>query len=97
MPLVLMDNLDLLTELRRRGLQLLGCLAGVRRTLFQTDLAQPCILAIGGEKRGLSGAVRSICDDFLTIPNRPRSASLPLSAAAAIVLAEAMRQRGGGV
>jgi 23S rRNA (guanosine2251-2'-O)-methyltransferase len=93
MPLVQIDDLEPLDQLRRRGLQLFGCLAGVRRTLHETDLAQSSILAIGGEKRGLSGAVRSICDDFLTIPSRPGSASLPLSAAAAIVLAEAMRQR----
>ena len=93
MPLVQIDNLELLETLRGRGLRLLGCIAGVRRTLHDSDLAQPCILAIGGEKRGLSGAVRSICDDFLTIPSRAGSSSLPLSAAAAIVLAEAMRQR----
>jgi 23S rRNA (guanosine2251-2'-O)-methyltransferase len=91
MPLVQIDNLELLDRLRRRGLRLFGCLAGVRRTLHQTDLVQPSILAIGGEKRGLSGAVRSICDDFLTIPGRAGTSSLPLSAA--IVLAEAMRQR----
>jgi 23S rRNA (guanosine2251-2'-O)-methyltransferase len=93
MPLVQIDDLHLLEHLRRRGLHLYGCIAGVRRTLYDTDLAHPAVVAIGGEKRGLSGAVRSICDEFLTIPSRAGSASLPLSAAAAIVLAEAMRQR----
>jgi 23S rRNA (guanosine2251-2'-O)-methyltransferase len=101
MPLVQIDDLRLLEMLRRRGLKLYGCLAGVRQTLHEAQLAGPTILAIGGEKRGLSGAVRSICDEFLTIPGRPGTASLPLSAASAIVLAEAMRQRaavtrGGG-
>ena len=73
MPLVQIDNLELLQTLRRRGLRLLGCIAGAGRTLHDSDLAKPCILAIGGEKRGLSGAVRSICDDFLTIPSRAGS------------------------
>jgi 23S rRNA (guanosine2251-2'-O)-methyltransferase len=93
MPLVQVDEVDFLPALQQRGLRLIGCLAGVRQTLYQANLRRPCILAIGGEKRGLSGAVRSICDEFLTIPTRPGAASLSLSHAAAIVLAEAMRQR----
>jgi tRNA G18 (ribose-2'-O)-methylase SpoU len=41
----------------------------------------------------LSGAVRDICDQFVTIPTAAQPSSLSLSHAAAIVLAEAMRQR----
>jgi len=70
MPSVQIEDLTVRETLRRRGMQLFGCLGGVRRTLHQTDLAKPCALAIGGEKRGLPGTVRSICDDLLTIPNR---------------------------
>jgi 23S rRNA (guanosine2251-2'-O)-methyltransferase len=76
-------------------MRLLGCLAGVKRILFSTDLTGATIIAIGGEKRGLSGAVRSICDGFVTIPTRGEASSLSLSHAAAIVLGEAMRQRLG--
>lgn len=93
LPLVQVEDVSFLPRLQARGIRLLGCLAGVRRTLFEADLASPCILAIGGEKRGLSGAVRSICDGFLTIPTREGAASLSLSHAAAIVMYEAMRQR----
>lgn len=95
LPLVRIDNTDLLQKLRSEGLKLLGCIAGVKRTIHQADLAGGIILAIGGEKRGLSGAVRGICDLLVTIPTREGGASLPLSHAAAIVLAEAMRQRSG--
>ena len=93
LPLVQIDEIEPLVRLQKRGLKLWGCLAGVKRTLYQVDLTGPAILAIGGEKRGLSGAVRTICDGFLTIPSRAEAASLPLSHAASIVLAEAMRQR----
>jgi 23S rRNA (guanosine2251-2'-O)-methyltransferase len=93
MPLVQIEDVQPLQQLRQRGLNLLGCLAGVHSTIYQTDLSVGSIVAIGGEKRGLSGAVRNICDAFMTIPSRPKAASLSLSHAASIILAEAMRQR----
>ena len=94
LPLVQIEDVGLLQALRRKGLNLLGCIAGARRTIYEVELTAPTILAIGGEKRGISGAVRSICDGFITIPTRAQASSLSLSHAAAIVLAEAMRQRG---
>jgi len=93
LPLVQIEDIGPLQQLQKRGLQLYGCLANVNRTVYNMDLRQPIILAIGGEKRGLSGAVRDICDQFITIPTLPGAASLSLSHAAAICLAEAHRQR----
>jgi 23S rRNA (guanosine2251-2'-O)-methyltransferase len=93
MPLVKFESTDLLERLKGCGVKLLGCIAGVKRTLYETDLTGAVILAIGGEKRGLSGAVRAVCDGFVTIPAESGAASLPLSHAAAIVLAETRRQR----
>lgn len=93
MPLVQIGNVSLLNLLRKRGLQLLGCIAGAKRTMYDIELAKPTILAIGGEKRGLSGAVREVCDRLITIPTVGGASSLSLSHAGAIVLAEAQRQR----
>ena len=93
LPLVQIDDVSVLVQLQRRGLKLLGCIAGVRRTVYDVDLMGPTILAIGGEKRGLSGAVRSICDRLVTIPTMGEGTSLSLSHAACIAVAEAMRQR----
>jgi 23S rRNA (guanosine2251-2'-O)-methyltransferase len=93
LPLAQIESVEPLQKLQQRGLRLYGCIAGARRTLFETDLAGPSIIAIGGEKRGLSGAVRSICDAFLSIPTRGEATSLSLSHAASVVMAEAMRQR----
>jgi 23S rRNA (guanosine2251-2'-O)-methyltransferase len=92
-PLVQIDDVEPLQHLRGSGLKLIGCLAGAKQSIFEANLTRPTILAIGGEKRGLSGAVRSICDEFATIPSKGEATSLPLSHASAIVLAEAMRQR----
>ncbi|MDQ3441956.1 MAG: RNA methyltransferase [Planctomycetota bacterium] len=94
LPLVQIESVDPLKDLQKRGLRLYGCIAGAKRSIYDVDLRRPSILAIGGEKRGLSGAVRGICDRFLTIPTVGDAASsLSLSHAGAIVMAEAMRQR----
>ncbi len=94
LPLVQIETVEVLGELRKRGVQVLGCLAGARRSVYTAKLRQPTLLAIGGEKRGLSAAVRRACDGFIKIPTQA-GASLALSHAAAIVLAEAARQRAG--
>jgi 23S rRNA (guanosine2251-2'-O)-methyltransferase len=93
MPLVQLDDITPLLALKKRGIRLIGCLAGAKRDVFSTDLTGPLIVAIGGEKRGLSGAVREICDQFVTIPTVGGASSLSLSHAAAILLGEALRQR----
>jgi 23S rRNA (guanosine2251-2'-O)-methyltransferase len=93
MPLVQIDEVQPLQTLQRRGLQLVGCLANAKHTMYERDFMKPTILAVGGEKRGLSGAVRSICDLFVTIPSKPDPSSLSLSHASAILIGEAMRQR----
>ncbi len=93
LPLVRFESVDVLMRLKRRGILVYGCLAGVRRSVFEEDLSCGVLLAVGGEKRGLSGAVRDVCDGFVTIPTVGGASSLSLSHAGAILLGEAMRQR----
>jgi len=93
LPLAQIDEVGPLQAMQKQGLRMVGCLAGARRTIHEVDFTQPTIIAIGGEKRGLSGAVREICDCFATIPTKSEATSLSLSHAASVVLAEAMRQR----
>jgi 23S rRNA (guanosine2251-2'-O)-methyltransferase len=93
LPLVQVEDVDVLLQLQRRGLRVYGCVAGAKRTIYHADLARPTVLAVGGEKRGLSGAVRAVCDRFVSIPTVGDGTSLSLSHASAIIMAEAMRQR----
>lgn len=95
LPLAQIDEVETLKTLQKKGLQIVGCIAGARRTIHDVDFALPTVVAIGGEKRGLSGAVREICNCFATIPSVGEGTSLSLSHAASVVLAEAMRQRRG--
>lgn len=97
LPLVrLEDARPAVGALREKGVALWGCLANAKRSLYQVDLSGPVALAIGGEKRGLSRAVRDMCGGFLSIPMTSDATSLPLGHAAAILMAEAARQRGKG-
>jgi 23S rRNA (guanosine2251-2'-O)-methyltransferase len=93
LPLAQIEDVEPLRQLQRRGVRIHGCIAGAKDTIYDCDLTRPILLAIGGEKRGLSGAVRDICDRFVTIPTVGGASSLSLSHAGAIVLAEAHRQR----
>src|SRR5262249_21757612 len=55
LPLVQVETLDVIRELQRHAVAVIGCLAKAKRTMHDADLRQPTLLAIGGEKRGLSG------------------------------------------
>ncbi len=75
------------------GLRLVGCIAGVKKTIYDEDLTKPVALAIGGEKRGLSAAVRDRCASLVSIPTVEGATSLSLTHAAAVAIAEVARQR----
>jgi 23S rRNA (guanosine2251-2'-O)-methyltransferase len=75
------------------GLRLVGCVSGVKKTLYDEDFARPVALAIGGEKRGLSAAVRDRCASLVAIPTVDGAATLSLTHAAAVAMAEVVRQR----
>jgi 23S rRNA (guanosine2251-2'-O)-methyltransferase len=77
------------------GLVLVGCMAGAPKTIYDEDLTRPLALAIGGEKRGLSAAVRDRCASRVSIPTREGAPSLSLTHAAAVAMAEVARQRRG--
>ena len=94
LPLAQIENVEkALGPLKRLGVKCWGCIGGARRDIFQADLTQAVLLAVGGERRGLSGAMRALCDGFIRIPMRAGASSLSLSQAACILAAEAMRQR----
>ncbi len=94
MSIVHLDQAEIvLLKFKRLGIIVLGCIANARKSLYEADLTQPFLLAIGGEKRGLSAGIRSLCDTFVKIPMMRSVGSLSLSHSASIIMAEAMRQR----
>ncbi|MBN2011920.1 RNA methyltransferase [candidate division KSB1 bacterium] len=94
LALVQIDNADkIMPKLRLLGIRSYGCIANAKRSMYDVDLSDSVLLAIGGEKRGLSAAVRNHCDTFIHIPMLSDIGSLSLGHAASILMAEAMRQR----
>lgn len=94
LPLAQIENPEKeLLPLKKLGVKFFGAIAGAKRTMFEANLATPVLLAIGGERRGLSGAMREMCDGFFHIPMKGGATSLSMSHAACLVLGEAMRQR----
>jgi TrmH family RNA methyltransferase len=83
-------------ELRARwpALRIVGTSARAETSVADADLTGAVALLLGNESAGLSAAWRERCDALVRIPIRGVASSLNLAAAAAVVLAEAARQRG---
>lgn len=82
-------------ELKELGVWIVG-LAGDADTMYDAiDYAVPTAVVVGAEGSGLRRLVREKCDFTACIPMRGRVSSLNVSVAAAVVLFEAVRQRGG--
>ena len=86
--------LGTLDWLRAQGVAVWGGAAEEATPLSQADLRGPVALVIGGEGRGLRTAVARRCSSLVQIPQRGHVASLNASVAGAILLYEAVRQRG---
>jgi len=94
LPLIRFSEASEMRNLDRFNIKLLGCIANAKRTIYETDLTEPVALAVGGEKRGLSGKLREHCHGFVKIPTAVEGASsLSLTHAACLLLGEAARQR----
>jgi 23S rRNA (guanosine2251-2'-O)-methyltransferase len=82
-----------LSDLRIRGLRVVGAEAGAPLTARQSDLRGPLAIVVGSEGQGLSPAVRRRCDFVVRIPMRGAIGSLNAAVAGSILLFEAVAQR----
>ncbi len=96
LPVARVPNLtQTLQDLKKQGIWVFGTAADGETALYEADLKGPAALVIGSEGSGMSRLVAQQCDFRLSIPMRGKLNSLNASAAAAIVLYEAVRQRSG--
>lgn len=80
-------------SLKAAGVWLYGVTPSANKLYTDIDLRGAVGLVLGGEGTGIRPGVLQHCDDRVRIPLRGQVQSLNVSAAAAIVLFEAVRQR----
>lgn len=94
LPIARVPNMPAaLRMLKARGVWVYGAAAEGASPMWKTDLTGSICLVIGSEGEGLGRLVRENCDALVSIPMRGQISSLNASAAAAVLLYEALRQR----
>ena len=81
--------------LQSEGFRIVAATEKSDKLLFEADLSGPTAIVMGSEDTGISKEVLKLCDMRLAIPIRGSVESLNVSAAAAVMLFEAVRQRIG--
>lgn len=82
-------------RLKDRGFWIAGA-DRMGSSVFDADLRGPLALVIGSEEKGLRPLVKKHCDFMIGIPQTGTVGSLNASAAAAVIIYEAFRQRRAG-
>lgn len=82
-----------LVDLKEMGLWIFGTAVDGARSVFKTELTGPIAIVVGGEEKGIRPLVQRQCDHLITIPQKGPINSLNASAAGAVVMYEAFRQR----
>lgn len=79
--------------LKESGYVITGTVAGQQQSIYETDFCRPLALVMGAEGKGISRGILELCDELVSIPQLGEIGSLNVSAAAAVILFEAVRQR----
>ena len=82
-----------IAQLKEQGIWVFGTAAEGSIPMYKADLTVPAAIVIGSEGDGMSRLVQKNCDVTVHIPMKGRITSLNASAAASILLYEAVRQR----
>ena len=93
-PVARVPNLTAcLKDLKQQGIWVFGTASDGSTDLYHADLKGPAAIVIGSEGDGMGRLVTETCDFKVSIPMKGKLNSLNASAAAAILLYEAVRQR----
>jgi 23S rRNA (guanosine2251-2'-O)-methyltransferase len=84
---------DWLGEAKAAGFWIWGADAEAKQAPWGVDLTGPTVLVLGGEGKGIRPRVVAACDGLVALPRQGRVDSLNVSAAAATLLGESLRQR----
>ena len=95
LPVARVSNINMtISELKENGIWVYAACAGAESSIYKTDLTGPMAIVIGSEGDGISPLVEKNCDFLVNIPMVGKINSLNASVATAVILFEALRQRG---
>lgn len=93
-PYITVTNLArTLRTLKERDIWVVGTSDDAEKSLYETDLAIPTAIVMGGEGDGMRRLTRENCDYLMSIPMMGSVESLNVSVASGVCLYEAGRQR----
>ena len=81
--------------LQAEGFQCVAATEKSRKLIYDADFSKPTVIVMGAEDTGISKELLKLCDEQLAIPMIGAIESLNVSAAAAVMLFEVVRQRIG--
>ncbi|UXR64584.1 RNA methyltransferase [Bdellovibrio bacteriovorus] len=79
-------------ELKKQGYWIYGLSPRGKRSIFDLDLPDKVVWAIGSEDKGMRVTTERLCDELVVIPQASSSASYNASVATAMALTETLRQ-----
>lgn len=93
-PVVCAEPRVLRDELKRRGVQIVAATPEATTPYARADLTRPTAFTLGAEAQGLDDFWRKAADTAVAIPQTGTVDSLNVSVTAALLMFEAVRQRG---
>lgn len=95
-PVCREENLiNSIKHIKDSGLQVVACTEKSDKWMYKVDYTTPTCFIVGSEEDGISADIMKLCDEVVCIPMVGEISSLNVSVASAIVIYEAVRQRGG--
>ena len=95
-PTVACTSEECIAWLKQHGVQILTAQLQDSNLYYDTDMRRPTAIVMGTESTGLTPSWREAADAHIRIPMLGRLDSLNVSVSAAILMYEAVRQRGVG-
>lgn len=92
--LIRITNLvNTIKQLKKIGLWIIGLEKNAEESIYAKDLTGSIAIVLGGEQKGIRPLIKRKCDFLVSIPQTGPVDSLNASAAAAVAMYEALRQR----
>jgi 23S rRNA (guanosine2251-2'-O)-methyltransferase len=79
-------------DLKKMGYWVFGLSHKSKKTLFDIEIPDKIVWAVGAEDKGLRGTTERLCDELVSIPQISAAASYNASVATAMALTESLRK-----